>query len=91
MQTDVKSTHLNATGVIFGGPCRLKGYSIVAVASQAATVLFKDGTTTVCEVDLPVNSNPNAFYTLVPGEGVRCTANLTATLTNVSSLTVFYG
>ena len=91
MQTDVKSTHLNASGVVFAGPCRLKGYSIVAAASSVATVLFKDGGANVCEVDVPANSNPNAFYTLVPGEGVRCTANLTATLTNVSSLTVFYG
>jgi len=93
-QYDVKSTHLNASGTIFAQPARIKGFSICATASTAGTLLLKDGGsggTTMIELDIPSNSNPNSFYILVPGEGVRCYTNIYATLTGVASVTVFYG
>ena len=94
MQYDVKSTHLNASGTISNQPARIKGFSICATASSAGTLLLKDGGssgTTRVEIDIPSNSNPNSFYVLVPGEGVRCYTDIYATLTNVASVTVFYG
>jgi len=94
MQTDVKSTHLNASGTVFDGPARIKGFSICATASSAGTLMLKDGGsggTTRIEIDIPSNSNPNSFYVSVPGEGVRYETNIYATLTNISSVTVFYG
>jgi hypothetical protein len=94
MQTDVKSTHLNASGSIFAGRTRVKGFSICATASTAGTLLLKDGGssgTTRIEIDIPSNSNPNTFYTLVPGEGVLFTTNVYASLTGIASVTVFYG
>lgn len=94
MQTDVKSTHLNASGSIFGSRARIKGFVMCASASLAGTLLLKDGGsggTTVIEVDIPANSNPNSFYVLVPGEGVLCSTNIYATMTNLASVTVFYG
>ena len=94
MQYDVKSTHLNASGTIFGQPARIKGFSICATASTAGTLLLKDGGSggsTVIEIDIPSNSNPNSFYILVPGEGVRCFTDIYATLTGIASVTVFYG
>lgn len=94
MQFDVKSTHLNASGTVFAQPARIKGFSICATASTAGTLLLKDGGsggTTRIEIDIPSNSNPNSFYILVPGEGVRCYTDIYATLTNIASVTVFYG
>ena len=94
MQYDVKSTHLNASGTIFAGRARIKGFSICATASTAGTLLLKDGGssgTTMIEIDIPSNSNPNSFYVAVPGEGVLCTTSIYATLTNIASVTVFYG
>ena len=94
MQTDVKSTHLNASGTIFAGRARVKGFSICATASTAGTLQLKDGGSTgavVIEVDIPSNSNPNSFYTLVPGEGVLCSSSIYATLTGIASVTVYYG
>ena len=94
MQYDVKSTHLNASGSVFGSRARVKGFSICATASAAGTLLLKDGGssgTTLIEIDIPSNSNPNSFYVLVPGEGVRCYTNIYATLTGIASVTVFYG
>ena len=94
MQYDVKSTHLNASGSIYAARARVKGFSICATASSAGTLLLKDGGssgTTLIEIDIPSNSNPNSFYVAVPGEGVLCQTNIYATLTNIASVTVFYG
>ena len=94
MQFDVKSTHLDASGTVFAQPARIKGFSLCATASSAGTLLLKDGGsggTTRIEIDIPSNSNPNSFYVLVPGEGVRCYTDIYATLTNIASVTVFYG
>lgn len=94
MQGDVKSVHANASGSLVGYATRVKGFSICATASTSGTLLLKDGGssgTTLIEIDIPSNSNPNTFYTLVPGEGVRFTTNVYATLTGIASVTVFYG
>ena len=94
MQYDVKSSHVNASGSIYAGRARVKGFSICATANSAGTLLLKDGGsggTTLIEVDIPSNSNPNSFYTLVPGEGVLFSTNVYATLTGIASVTVYYG
>jgi len=91
MQTDVKSTHLNSSGVVFEGRARVKSVVMSANASVKGTLTINNGTTNVLEVDVPANSNPNSFNVIVPGEGVLCTANVYATMTNLASVTVFYG
>lgn len=94
MQYDVKSTHLSASGSIFAGRTRVKGFSICATASQAGTLILKDGGssgTTLLEIDIPSNSNPNSFYTLIPGEGILFSTNVYASLTGIASVTVYYG
>ena len=94
MQDDVKSTHRNSSGSIFGSRARIKGFAICATASAAGSLLLKDGGsggTTVIEIDIPSNSNPNSYYVSVPGEGVLCSTNIYASLTNIASVTVFYG
>lgn len=94
MQYDVKSTHLNASGSVYAARARIKGISICASAALAGTLQLKDGGssgTVMVEIDIPSNTNPNSFYILVPGEGVLCSTNIYATLTNIASVTVFYG
>ena len=94
MQGDVHSKHLSASGSIYASRTRVKGFSICATASQAGTLLLKDGGssgTTLIEIDIPSNSNPNSFYVAIPQEGVLFSTNVYATLTNIASVTVFYG
>jgi hypothetical protein len=93
-QTDVKSTHLNSSGSVFAGRARIKGIALCATASTAGTLVSRDGGsggTTVVELDIPSNSNPNSFYMLIPGEGVLCATNIYASITGLASVTVFYG
>ena len=95
MQTDVKSTHLNTSGTIFGGPARLKGFVIVGAASTASAITFKDGGsggTTKVEFDIVSNTNPNAVYILIPGEGVKFDNNIYFTTSAaITGVTAFYG
>jgi hypothetical protein len=95
MQTDVKSTHLNASGSVFGGPARLKGFVVVGAASTAAAITFKNGGssgTTLVEFDIVSNTNPNAVYILIPGEGVKFDTNIYFTTSAaITGVTAFYG
>lgn len=94
MQTDVLSTHLNASGVISAGPSRLRGMTLVGGAT-VGTVQFRDGGASgsiLCEIDVPANTNVNTFYVLVPGQGVRFLTSIYAAFTGgVSAMTAFYG
>ena len=94
MQTDVKSTHLNASGTVFAGRCRIKGFVVCPTAGSAGTIIIKDGGssgTNVIEFDITSNTNPNTFTFTLPGEGVLCQTSAYATVTTVNSVTVFYG
>ena len=94
MQGDVSSTHRNSTGSVYAGRTRVKGFSVCATASTAGTLLLRDGGasgTVLIEIDIPSNSNPNSFYVAVPQQGVLFKTNVYATITNIASVTVFYG
>jgi hypothetical protein len=91
MQYDVKNTHLNASGSLVGYPVRVKGMVLTSTGAGAGSVLLKDGGsggTTLIEIDVPSTA---AFHSVtIPGEGVRFTTNVYATLTNCY-VSVFYG
>jgi hypothetical protein len=94
MQTDVKSNHLNSSGSVYSARTRVKGIVICASASLSGTLILRDGGssgTNMIELDIPSNSNPNSFYMQIPGEGVLFVTNVYATMTNLASITVFYG
>jgi hypothetical protein len=94
MQGDVRAKHTNTSATIYADRTRVKGFSICATASAAGTLLLKDGGasgTTLIEIDIPSNSNPNSFYVAIPQEGVLFSTDVYATLTNIASVTVFYG
>jgi hypothetical protein len=89
--SDVKSTRLNgAGGAIFGGPARVKGIYIVSTAT-AGSVVIKDGGsggTTVCTIDTP--AAVDTMYIRLPEDGLRCSTDAYAALSNVTAATFFY-
>jgi hypothetical protein len=92
VQYDVKSAHLTSSGSVFGGPARLKSVSYRGNGSNGS-ILFKDGGasgTTLLELDVGT-SDSFTIYLAIPGEGVRFSTNIYATLSNVSAITCFYG
>jgi hypothetical protein len=95
MQYDVKSTHLSTSGSIVGQPSRLKGFIVTGAAATASAITFKDGGssgTTRLEFDVVSNTNPNAVYILIPGEGIRFFTDIYFTTSGtITGVTAFYG
>ncbi len=92
MQTDVKSTHLAASGTISAGRARLKSISYRGDGTNGS-ILLKNGSSsgsTLVELDVGT-SDTFTIYVLIPGEGVLFPDGIYADITHVSALTAFYG
>ena len=96
--TDVKSTHLTASGAVFAGPSRILG---IYYCSEGAlgTIVIKDGGssgTSIAVFDTPKGAAANAGenwvqYIPIPGDGLYCKTSGYATLSGVAKVTIFYG
>jgi hypothetical protein len=92
MQTDVKSSHVEATGTLVSGRVRVKGYQCLS-GGTAGDVIFRDGGasgTIRLQFNIPNNTN-NPFANLIPGEGILFTTDVHVTLPTAAKVTVFYG
>lgn len=92
MQTDVKSTHVEATGTMVSGRTRVKGYQCLS-GGTAGDIIFRDGGasgTIRLQFNIPNNTN-NPFANLIPGEGILFTTDVHVTLPTAAKITVFYG
>jgi len=93
MQYDVLATHLNADGVVYAGPTRVKGYQ-VAPGGTAGEIKFYDNATAASGTQrlvLDITTNTAVISTLIPGEGVRFTNGVYVDLPANAAITVFYG
>jgi len=93
MQTDVKSAHLDASGVIYAGPTRVKGFSI-SPGGTAGEVQFYDNATTnsgTIRLTLNVSTNQALDSLAIPGEGIRFTTGVYVSMPANTHLTVYYG
>ena len=94
-QTDVLSIYKNASGNLgTSGRCRIKGFIIVP-GGTAGSVVIRDGTVggrVIMQTDtLAASTGVSTGLALVPGEGMLSLADPYVVLTNVVSITVFYG
>ena len=92
MQTDVLSSHVDATGTIVSGRTRIKGYQCLS-GGTAGDVIFRDGGangTIRLQFNVPANTN-NPFANIIPGEGILFYTGVHVTLPTSAKATVFYG
>ncbi len=92
VQTDVKSATRTDAGLLVEARTRIKAMTISCTSAGAGSVVLKDGGsggTTKVTINTP--SVAEIFNVLIPAEGVLFETNVHVTLTNVSSVTVFYG
>jgi hypothetical protein len=92
MQTDVKSSHVEATGTVVSGRTRVKGYQCLS-GGTAGDVIFRDGGASgpiKLQFNIPANTN-NPFANIIPGEGILFTTDVHVTLATSAKVTVFYG
>lgn len=93
MQTDVKSTHLDASGIIFASSCRVKGFSI-SPGGTAGEVIFYDNASAAsgtARLTLNVSTNQALDSLAIPGEGIKFDNGVYVSMPANTHLTVYYG
>jgi hypothetical protein len=87
---DVKSNVATSSNVVVGGPARVRGIHYLANTSPGSIVVKDGGSggTTVLTVATAANAYGNV---VIPGDGILCSSNVYAALTNVVSATIIYG
>ncbi len=95
-QYDVKAKNMVATGASGIGTPRARVKGIYAVLGNlVGSLSFRDGGaggTELIKLDTPANTTGSGYlYIIVPNDGVRFEADPDVTLTNVTSVTFFYG
>ena len=93
MQTDVKAAHIDASGVIFAGPTRVKGFSI-SPGGTAGEVIFYDNASAASgtvRLTLNVSTNQALDSLAIPGEGIRFDVGVYVSMPASTHLTVYYG
>jgi hypothetical protein len=93
MQTDVKATHLDADGVVYAGPTRVKGYS-VSPGGTAGEILFYDNASAASgtvRLTLNISTNQALDSLAIPGEGIKFDNGVYVDMPANAHLTVYYG
>ena len=90
MQTDVKSASAaaGATTTIFDGPTRIKGISISY--ASGGTVVLNDGTGGTAQFSFTAPAAAGSIYMPFPGEGIKCSTNVSAVCAASTTAVVFY-
>lgn len=91
MQTDVKSATRTSDGTMVDQPTRVKGILITTTATAGSVVLKDGGASGTARITLNTPAVAEMFNALLPAEGVRFTTDVYVDVTDVASVTVFYG
>lgn len=91
--TDVFSSHLNSSGVIFAGPCRIAGYQIKPGGTAGQIDFYNNGSAASGDILLSVDVSTNTaiISTLIPGDGIRFSNGCYVDFPSGTSITAFYG
>ena len=90
MQTDVKSAYTAATGSLFAGRSRLKGYQAIS-GGTAGDIIFTDGSGGATLLRFKVGTGTQPISLLIPGEGILAETGIYVTLPASAEVTIFYG
>ena len=91
MQTDVLSATAKDDGTMVSGSARVKGILITTTSTAGSVVLKDGGSGGTTRMTLNTPAVAEMFNALLPAEGVRFTTDVYVDVTNVASVTVFYG
>lgn len=90
MDTDVRSVKVTATGSVLAASTRVRKIVFVSTATAGSVVLRDGGSGGSVEVDIDTPAAAGLHAVDFPANGTRFETDVHATLTNVSSMTVFY-
>lgn len=93
MQTDVKSAHTTASGVLVSGRCRVRGWVCLGSSTAGDIVLYDNASaasgTELTRFAVPGNSN-NVVAVPLPGEGLLASNGVYAATPTGASITIYY-
>ena len=87
--SDTKSITITATGSVRALPTRIRSIYFHSGASDGSIILKNGGASGTTLIELSTAPAIN-FSTDASGSGVRFTSDVHATLTNITSCTIFY-
>lgn len=93
MQYDVKSVHLSSDGVAVAYRTRVKAIYGVAGAGLGSVKFYDSADNSgdlLIEIDTPAGTG-NAFWMMIPGEGVLFQDQVYVDVTDVTGVTIYYG
>ena len=91
MQTDIKSATATADGTMVDQPTRIKGILLTTTGTAGSVVLKDGGASGTTRLTLNTPAVAEMFNALLPAEGIRIYTDVYVDVTNVDSVTVFYG
>ena len=92
MANDIFAATVTATGVAINRRTRVKSIQYLTSGGGAGQITLKDGGSGgTVRIDLATVAVAGSQSVYIPDDGVLFTTNVHATLTNISSLTIFYG
>jgi hypothetical protein len=91
VQTDVRSATRTSDGTLVGARARIKAMTITCSASAGSVVLKDGGSSGTTKVEINPPALAEIFNVAIPAEGVLFETDVYVDVTNVSSITVFYG
>lgn len=90
-QTDVNSVTVTSDSTAVAYRTRVKGVVLVATTSAGSVVLKNGGSGGTALLTLNTPAAAGFHDVLIPGEGIVFGTDVYVDVTNVSSVTVFYG
>ena len=91
METDVSSATLTADGTVYGARTRVKSIAYLASATAGSIVLKDGGASGTTKINSATPAVADAYEVVIPAQGVLFETDVYLDLTNVTSVTVFYG
>jgi len=91
VQTDVRSATRTSDGTLVSARARIKAMTITCTTTAGSVVLKDGGTGGTAKVTINTPAVAEIFNILIPAEGVLFETDVYLDVTDVSSVTVFYG
>jgi hypothetical protein len=90
MASGITAKTATATGTLLGGRTRLKSFYVKTASSGSPAVVFKDGSGGATMLSMVFHTSDDNQIT-VPDHGIIFESECHVTLTNVDSITGFFG
>ena len=90
MAASISAKTVTSTGTLQGGRTRLKSFYVKTAGSGSPAVVFKNGSSGATQLSMVFHQNDDNQIT-IPDHGMIFSAECHVTLTNIDSITGFFG